>query len=262
MFSLNEIFNLVKGNDWQIIQRIESGWTNFVFEVLIDNDFFVVRFPKTIFFSEQIERDVIASNFLYEKLNIPTSKMQLKYYNDKPYSIHKKLIGNSLDKVMPLTKEQIDKNSIKIAEYFHKIHSCPLSAIPKELQIRQYDILSNLPKSNPSRYDYTVFDNLLKDEKEEKQVFINGDITIKNIICNEDKEVISFIDFSFCGIGDIYTDLAVISCLFVSDYFFNKILEEYEKLSNIKLNREKIQDRIKMRNYINQEYIRFMEESK
>jgi aminoglycoside phosphotransferase (APT) family kinase protein len=259
MFSLDEVLELIKNNNWRIISKIDTGWTNFVFEVSFDNDNYIVRFPRTEFFSKQIERDVIASNFISEKLNIITSKMKLKYHNNKPYSIHKKIIGSSLDGVMPLNKEETDKASFKIAEYFYKLHSCPLNIIPGELNIKYYDFITNLPKLK--EYDYSHFNNLFKDQKEERQVFINGDVTIKNIICNENKEVIAFIDFSFCSIGDVYTDLAVIKCLFIDDYFFEKILENYEFLSNSKLNREKIQDRINMRNYINQEYIKFLEKT-
>jgi aminoglycoside phosphotransferase (APT) family kinase protein len=235
------------------------GWTNTVKEIVYENKEYIVRFPKTEFFSKQIEKDVFVSNFLNQELNIPTSKMKLMCDNGRFYSMHEKIKGCSLNEVLPLNKKDMSNLAIEIARYFYKLHSYNIEKLPIKLKGRYYDFLSNLPKL--SNYDYSIFNGMLQDEMEEKQVLINGDLTTKNIIVDENNQINAFIDFSFCGICDIYTDLSVIGCICIDEDFFYKILEEYEKISGKKLKMHKIQDRLKMRNYINEQYVRYMIEN-
>jgi aminoglycoside phosphotransferase (APT) family kinase protein len=96
-----------------------------------------------------------------------------------------------------------------------------------------------------------------KDEKTEKMVFIHGDLNIGNIILDEKNDIKAIIDYSFSGVGDIYSDISIILCR-VDDIFSKQIVEKYENSANIKLNREKLFDRIRLRKYIEEQYKNFM----
>lgn len=82
-------------------------------------------------------------------------------------------------------------------------------------------------------------------------------MNIGNILLDENDDIKAIIDYAFTGIGDIYTDLTIISCR-IDKIFFDKLIKEYEKLSNIKLNTSKLDNRQALRQYIENEYIKFM----
>lgn len=107
------------------------------------------------------------------------------------------------------------------------------------------------------KYDFSYFNGMLNDEKSEDQVFIHGDLNIGNVILNENDDVEAIIDYSFCGLGDIYTDLSILSCR-INEDFFDRVIFEYQKISGKKLDMKKMEDRKRLRQYIEKEYIAFM----
>lgn len=240
------------------IKKISTGWTNIVFDATSNGKNYIIRFPRNDFFSQQIEKDVEISNFIAKNLCIKTSDMAIHYHNGRPFSIHKKIDGKSLtERIAELNEEKKSNIAKEIANVFYKFHSFDINNLPNTFQIRFYNFLSDLPKLNEDKYDFSIFDGMLEDEDKEKKIFAYGDLNIGNIILDEDDNVEAFIDFSFCGISDIYTDLSRTSCR-MDDNFFQKILHEYEKLASINLNLNKIEDRKKMWQYIEKEYMAYM----
>ena len=148
-------------------------------------------------------------------------------------------------------------NSTNIANIFYQLHSISIGKLPDVAKNKFYDFITQLPKINEKEYDFSLFDGILEDEKNEKQVFIHGDLNIGNILLDDDKNIIAIIDYAFSGISDIYTDLARIFCR-TSEKFLDIILKEYEKIANIQLNMQKIENRKKMWAYIESEYMKFM----
>lgn len=245
------------------IKKYSTGWTNIVLEVTNDNnESFIFRFPRNDFFSKQIEKDVIACNFLKEKIkNFKTINPTIYFdKNNRPFSMHKKVEGETLtNKINSLNDS--DKNRIikEIATFFAQVHSIEVieKDIQKELTIRLSKFLNDLAKVDDNYYDYSMQKELEEDENSDKLVFVHGDLNIGNIILNESNDIVAFIDFAFFGLSDIYLDLSRISCR-VDDVFLDKLIEEYEKLVNIKIDRNKIEKRNKMWKYIEEQYIEYI----
>lgn len=239
------------------IRKISTGWTNIVFDVKTNNDSYIFRFPRNDFFADKIEKDVIANNFLQEKINLKTVKMFLKYDNGRAYSIHKKIDGVALtERINHLSSEKLNKIAKEIAEFYYTLHNIELDVVPKVCKERLSDFLMDLAKVDDNYYDYSGLIELQKDE-ENNIVFVHGDLNIGNILLNKDDDICAFIDFSFTGLSDIYCDLSRISCR-VDENFLNTILKNYENLSGKKLDRKKIENRNAMWKYVEDQYIVYM----
>lgn len=238
---------------------ISSGWTNIVVDVISNNENFIIKLPRDQFWSDCIEKDAIISNFISKNFNdFKTANAEIFYDNNRPFIAYKKIEGITLTEVFSsLTEEELEKIAKNIANIFYQLHSISIDKLPDVAKNKFYDFITKLPKINEEEYDFSLFDGMLEDEKNEKQVFIHGDLNIGNILLDDDKNIKAIIDYAFSGISDIYTDLARIFCR-TSEKFLDIILKEYEKITNIKLNMQKIENRKKMWAYIESEYMKFM----
>lgn len=239
------------------INKISTGWTNIVFDVETANGNYIFRFPRNEFFSKQIEKDVVANNFLKQKLGLKTVEMKLCCNNNRYFSKHKKIEGVPLtDKINILTQQEKDKITKEIAEFYYKLHNIDINTIPEKCKIRLSNFLIELAKVDDNYYDYSDLLELKKDE-ENNLVFVHGDLNIGNIILDKNNEICAFIDFAFTGLSDIYCDLSRISCRVDGD-FLSSILEHYEYFANMELDKTKIKNRNRMWKYVEEQYIVYM----
>lgn len=240
------------------IEKISTGWTNIVLNVKIDNEEeYIFRFPRNDFFASKIEKDVLANNFLKEKLGLKSVNMKLSYNKNRPFSIHKKIKGSALtQRINDLNSEKKDKIAKDIAEFFYTLHNIDINIIPEKNKETLSSFLTELSKVDTNYYDYSLLEELARDEKD-NLVFVHGDLNIGNIILDKNDDIVAFIDFSFTGLSDIYCDLSRISCRIDKD-FLDKILLYYEDFSKIKLDKNKIESRNKMWNYIEEQYVIYM----
>lgn len=238
---------------------ISSGWTNIVVDVISNNENFIIKLPRDQFWSDCIEKDAIISNFISQNFNdFKTANAKIFYDDNRPFIAYKKIEGITLTEVFSsLTEEELEKIAKNIANIFYQLHSISIDKLPDVAKNKFYDFITQLPKINKKEYDFSLFDGMLEDKKNEKQVFIHGDLNIGNILLDKNKNIIAIIDYAFSGISDIYTDLARIFCR-TSEKFLDIILKEYEKIANIQLNMQKIENRKKMWAYIESEYMKFM----
>ena len=240
---------------------ISSGWTNIVVDVISNNENFIIKLPRDQFWSDCIEKDAIISNFISQNFNdFKTANAEIFYDNGRPFIAYKKIEGITLTEVFSsLTEKELEKIAKNVANIFYEFHSISIDKLPDVAKNKFYDFITKLPKINEEEYDFSLFDGMLEDEKNEKQVFIHGDLNIGNILLDKNKNITAIIDYAFSGISDIYTDLARISCR-TSEKFLDIILKEYEKITNIQLNMQKIENRKKMWAYIESEYMKFMKQ--
>lgn len=240
------------------IRKISTGWTNIVLDVQSGSENYIVKLPRDDFWAKYITKDADASNFVRNNMDIRTGEMKILYSQNRPFSIHRRIEGTALtERLKDLSSEKISKVSKKLAEIFYSFHSFNISNLPEKLRTRYYDFVSNLPKLDEKKYDFSYFNGLLNDEKSEEQVFIHGDLNIGNVILNSDDDVEAIIDYSFCGLGDKYTDLSILACR-IDDDFFDRVVSEYQKISGKNLDMKKMEDRKHLRQYIEKEYMAFM----
>ena len=253
--------NIIKDyfSDAKIVNKISTGWTNIVLEFASNNTKYIARFPRNNLFSTVIEKDVIANQFLKKSINLKTADMQL--YHDKkfhrPFSIHKKIDGKPLtEKLAFLTPIERKRIAQDIAVFYNTLHNIDINTIPEKLKTRLSDFIIGIASVDDNYYDYS--DNeLLKEDENKELVFVHGDLNIGNILLDDNNNIVAFIDFAFASLSERYSDLSRISCR-VDNEFLNDILTAYEKISNYKINPEKIAQRNKMWNYIEEQYIIYM----
>lgn len=242
------------------IKKYSNGWTNIVLEASSSDGVFIFRFPRNDFFSKQIEKDVVANEFLRNKIpDFKTVKLSIKYdKKQRPFSVHKKVDGEVLtNRIEFLNEKEKNKIIFEIAECFAKIHHLSTAIIPEKLNVRLSHFLNELAEVNDDYYDYSMQKDMEKEENESPLVFVYGDLNIGNILLNDKNEIVAFLDFSFFGLSDIYTDLSRMSCR-VDDDFMNKLFKNYEKITGISVDRKKIEKRNKMWKYVEEQYIKYM----
>lgn len=244
------------------IKKYSTGWTNIVLEATGDEGTFIFRFPRNDFFSKQIEKDVLANKFIRSKIpDFKTIDLNIKYdKKGRPFSVHRKVEGTSLtDRFNFLSLEKKNEIAKEVAECFSKIHSInvDLANTPDKLSVKISKFLYDLSKVDDEYYDYSMLEELEKDENNSKKVFVYGDLNIGNVLLNEEDKIVAFLDFSFFGLSDIYTDLSRISCR-VDDVFMDEMINTYEKITDTYIDKDKIRERNKMWSYVEKQYIKYM----
>ena len=261
-FSENEnLEDIIKKNineKIESISKISTGWTNIVLDIKTNNDSYIAKLPRDEFWTNQIIKDSVISNFVRNNLGICTGDMKIYYDNNRPLSIHKKIEGNSLtERIKFLSKDKICNITKQLANIFYKFHNFNYKN-HDEIKYEYCDFIISMTKIDEKNYNMEYFKEMLEDNKDiNKKVFIHGDLNIGNIILNKNDDIEAIIDYSFAGLGDIYTDLSIISCR-VDDFFFDSLIREYENISNIQLNKNKLKNRVDLRQHIEDTYIAFM----
>ncbi|MDD2839859.1 MAG: aminoglycoside phosphotransferase family protein [Rickettsiales bacterium] len=240
------------------IKKISTGWTNIVAEVETGNSKYIIRFPRNNFFAKQIEKDVLANCFLKKEMNLKTVDMNIAYHNERPYSIHQKVPGISLtERINFLSKDKIDKIAYDIALFYATIHNIPQDKIPETItNVKLSNFLTELSKVDDNYYDYSSLIDLSMKEKEEI-VLVHGDLNIGNILLDENDEITAFIDFSFVSLSTRCADLSRISCR-ITPKFLNQIINNYEQLTSVFIDRNEIEKCNFMWKYIEEQYIIYM----
>lgn len=255
------IKNTLKDKSVQKYKQISTGWTNIVYEVETNEGNFFFRFPRDNFWSRTIVKDCVLSNYIYGKTEFNTVKLNLHYDNGRPYSVHKKIEGTVLaDKMNDLDENEVNSVSNEIAKFMYQLHNVDLSQNkieePQNSHLNLVDFLNELLVLHVSEED-RIFWNVTEFSKKENSCLIHGDLNSSNILLDENNHVTAFIDFGFSGYGNKYFDIARIigRC---PENFKDRIIKNYEKYSNQKLDSNTLNDEIKIWNHIDNGYINYM----
>ncbi len=236
--------------------QVQTGWTNYVYKVCTDNGTYFFRFPRNQFFADALEKEYNMVQFIKGKISIKTPDFTMFYNNERPYTIHKELEGQSLSECYcSLTddeKQQLAKDICNLLDDFYKIN---LDKNIASLQ-KVSNFLDNLSLVSQNGYNLSKHDKL-KELENQHLVFSHGDFNPGNLILKNNK-LEAIIDFSFSGISNELLDLSRLIGRCPSD-FAPLLLTEYQKHN--KINTENVNLLVQMWQYVEEKYILYIKQN-
>ena len=190
------------------IQVIQTGWTNITMDVECENQSYIFRFPRNLFFAQMMVKDCVFCQLLRDKVSIPIPDMQLKVNKNRPFSMHGKIKGVSLlsqmDALKPSDLEPIVSD---LALFLSQLHALSLDIMQDEIKEKLADFLDNLASVHQGNYDFSYHDPLRQIESSLQNLrIVHGDFHPGNILI-QDGRVSGIIDFAFASISDKHSDL-------------------------------------------------------
>lgn len=259
-FTINCDFNSIIKKHFsspQKIEKVSNGWTNFVFKVSYENDNYFFRFPRNNFFSNALVNEVEYNKFLRKNLKMKTSELEIFYYENKPYSLHKEIKGYNLqEKYATMSLEEKECLAKDISLFIQDLQNLDYSSLKL---IKLSEFLKDLSSFSNPHYDLHMHDNLIIDENE-KMVLNHGDLNPGNIIVDDENKIIAVLDFAFLTKSCLLNDLARITGR-LDEEFKNIMIKQYEKTMNVSVDKNKLNALITMWNYVDNSYINYMKTS-
>ena len=253
------IYKALQGKEIFSLDLIDTGWTNIVYEVHTNEGDFFFRFPRNDFWVAAIQKDAKFTSFIHGKTKFHTVKLELLYDEERPFSIHKKFPGETLaNKMDHLSSEEIKIVAREMADFMVQLHSIKIGTNHEWPKIS--DFLNGLVTTFYSEEDKAFWK---KDSffDETQKCFVHGDLNSSNVIIDENNHVAAIIDFGFAGIGDKYSDIARILNRACPESYKKEMIEHYEKLSNEKIDKQVLEDKIHIWKKIDNGYINYMKRS-
>ena len=232
-----------------------------MYEVETNDGNYFFRFPRDEFWSRTIVKDCEFANYIYKKTDFNTSKLELKYDNGRPFSMHKKINGTPLAKKMDgLTDEEIKNVGDDISKFMYELHSLDFEGDKifnktKNIGLKLQDFLDELLNLHLSKDDLKFW----QEEKEDNNCknLVHGDLNPSNVLLDDNNKVTAVIDFGFGGFGNKYDDISRIigRC---PEKFKDSIVQSYESYSKMPVNMSILDSKIDEWSNIDQGYINYM----
>ncbi len=259
-FTINDDFeSIIKKHIKEVkkITRVETGWTNFVFKVNNGKNNYYFRFPNNDHFSLSIIKEFAFNKYIKDKIKLRIPNLKL-YYDDfsRPYTKHLEIKGESLtDCYDNLTEKErlvFSKDIMKLLKQFQSIDYRKEQNINFE---KVSDYLYKVLKVCSDEEDEKYLDKLKKLELKNMTIS-HGDLNPGNLILKNNK-LVAVLDFAFSGISNELADLTRLVGRLPNSYK-NLLIENYEKLFNVKINPDDIEDLLILWRNIEEKYIIYL----
>ena len=255
-FDLNDNFEKVINNvlDGVIsVEKIPTGWTNYVFKVNTGNETYVFRFPRNNFFAERMKRELIYARFVRSKISVATPEYVELRHEGRIFSKHKMIPGHVLTDVFcKMNQEQRTQLAHDVVKYILEIQSISENPLPVETST---EFLVGLSAVNGNKYDMTKLERLRELDRDMKQS--HGDLNPGNIIVDDNYKMIAVLDYAFVPRSSRLIDLArIVERL--SGEFFELFISEFEKQSATIVDRADLDYLIDLWKYVQIDYVDYM----
>ena len=239
-------------------ETIQTGWTNITMDAQTENSAYIFRFPRNFFFARMMIKDCHFCQFLKGKVSVQTPDMQLKFDNNRPFSMHQKIKGVSLTSRMNnLTPEEEKTIATDIVRFLSELHAIPVETMPADIAESLNDFLTGLATVHKGDYDLGKHNDLISMEKmSEKPVIIHGDFNPGNILLDEHAHLSGVIDFAFASISDRHADIG----RFVgraTPSLGRAVLDVYE--AQTPCDEIKVQHIVELFKYVEYKYVQYMQ---
>lgn len=265
-FKVNENFepiikNCLKDKEIKNMKLITTGWTNIVYEVETNDGNYFFRFPRDEFWSRTIVKDCEFSQYIYQKTDFNTCRLKLQYDNERPFSMHKKILGVPLaEKMDKLSEYEIKAISDDIAKFMAELHALDFKKEDifsiNNIGLNLRDFLDELLTKHVSKEDRAFW--RFTDTIDKPQCLVHGDLNLSNILLDENNKITAIIDFGFAGFGNKYDDIARVLSRDCPEVFKKAITESYENYSKNKIDEKTLNDKITEWSNIDKGYINYM----
>ena len=251
------IHDTLKGQD-QVVEAktIQTGWTNITMDVTGEQDNYIFRFPRNLFFAQMMTKDCRFCQFVRDKVSVTTPDMHLMMNQNRPFSMHKKIKGVSLTSKMNHLTASEQKSVIDgVVHFLSELHSIPVSLMPTDIAESLNDFLTGLASVHKGNYDLGQHGPLISMEKDlKKPVIVHGDFNPGNILLDENCHVSGVIDFAFASVSDRSADIG----RFVgraTPELGQALIEAYRETCD----QNKIQNIVQLFKYVEYKYVQYMQ---
>ena len=241
-------------------KTIQTGWTNITMDVHGEAHNYIFRFPRNMFFAHMMIKDCTFCHFLKGKVSLPIPEMSLKMDKERPFSVHKKIKGNSLtSQIEKLSALEQAKIIDDLAQFLAELHALPTASMPKEIEETLGHFLAGLSSVHKGNYDLHRHDSLCVMEKGTDLSIVHGDFHPSNILIDEGK-VSGIIDFSFASISDKCADLG---------RFWGRsnatlgqaLVDSYQSKTKRICDLKKVHDIVDIFKYVEYKYVQYMQQN-
>ena len=238
------------------IEPISTGWTNFVFKVITENNKYIFRFPRNNFFSNVLIKEVSFLEYVKDKISTPVPNGKLVYDNSRPFTYHEMIPGRNLAEVYStLTENEKEKIADQISNFIYELQQISLEDIKINLPTTS-QFLAELSKVDSEYYDFNQHNALIEQEKN-GSVLNHADLNPGNVLLDKNNNVCAIIDFAFVSKSSKINDISRLIGRLPKE-FHETMLNAYNKKFNSNIGMDEVNLLIDMWDYVDAHYINYM----
>ena len=241
------------------IEKIPTGWTNYVFRAnCADGSALVFRFPRNNFFAEALKKEIVFTPYVKKLLTVNTIDITYKFHDGRGYSIHNFINGYTLtESCLLMNEQQIKVFCDDIANYINQLRQVDVTKVPDLRQETLSQFLIDLATvNNDPDYDLGLFNPLIQQEQKQL-VTTHGDFNPGNIILDKDYKLVAVLDYAFICRSAPLADLSVLLAR-VPAKFHTPLITSYQNVTKQKVDKHELGQLVQIRKEVELDYIKYM----